>query len=250
MIIDAHIHLPSGEPDLESKKRRLLSDMRANGVDMGIVISDSEPESSIGSMDDCAKLFSDCPNVFATAGISPYINFTEQLGKLRNYLAHGLFIGIKLYCGHEPIYIDDGALNPIFGLAAEFDVPVLFHSGWDNAQYAAPERVKTAANENPEVRLVCCHCFYPELAECFETLKSCPNVYFDLSSVADDTEKYPSVSAALEHYIPEMPERFLFGSDYGCCDQAAHIKFFMNLNIPDEYRQLLFSLNAKRIYNI
>ena len=59
MIIDAHMHLPSGEHDLESKKRRLLSDMNENGVDIGIVISDSELESAIGSMDDCAELFSD-----------------------------------------------------------------------------------------------------------------------------------------------------------------------------------------------
>lgn len=244
------MHLPSEEPDLESKKRRLLSDMKANGVDIGIVISDSELESTIGSMDDCAELFSDCPNVLAVAGISPHINYNEQLEKLRNYLTRGLFVGIKLYCGHEPIYIDNGALKPVFRLAAEFNVPVLFHSGWDNAQYAAPERVKAAAVENPEVRFVCCHCYYPKLAECFETLKSCPNVYFDLSSVADDPERFQSIAAVLERYIPEMPERFIFGSDYGCCDQKTHIAFLESLNIPDEYRQLIFSLNAKYVYNI
>lgn len=249
MIIDAHMHLPSGEPDLESKKRRLLSDMKINGVDIGIVISDSELYSSIGSMDDCAELFSDCPNVFAAAGISPYINFTEQLGKLRNYLRE-LFVGIKLYCGHEPIYIDDSMLKPVFGLAAEFDVPVLFHSGWDNAQYAAPERVKAAAEKYPGVRFVCCHCYYPRLGECFETLKSCANVYFDLSSVADDPENCPSAAEALERYIPEMPERFIFGSDYGCCDQRRHIDFIKNLNIPSDFLQRIFSQNAELLYKI
>lgn len=250
MIIDAHMHLPSNEIDLYGKKKRLLSDMKANGVDMGIVISDSELESTIGSIDDCAELFSDCPNIFAVAGISPYINYNEQLEKLRNYLTRGLFVGIKLYCGHEPIYIDDSALKPVFWLAAEYNVPVLFHSGWDNAQYAAPDRVKAAAAENPEVRFVCCHCYYPNLAECFETLKNCRNVYFDLSSVADDPEKCPSIAETLERYIPEMPERFIFGSDYGCCDQKTHIGFFESLNIPDEYRKLFFSLNAKKVYNI
>lgn len=250
MIIDAHMHLPSHESDIESKKRRLLSDMKANGVDSGIVLSDSELESTIGSMDDCEELFSDCPNVFAVAGISPYINYNEQLEKLRDYLTRGLFVGIKLYCGHEPIYIDDGALKPVFGLAAEFNVPVLFHSGWDNAQYAAPERVKVAANAYPEVRLVCCHCYYPELAECFETLKSCTNVYFDLSSVADDSERCPSVAAALERYIPEIFDRFIFGSDYGCCDQKRHIDFIQELNIIGEFREKVFSLNAKRVYKI
>lgn len=250
MIIDAHMHLPSGETDLESKKRRLLSDMRSNGVDIGIVISDSELESAIGSMDDCAELFSDCPNVFAAAGISPYINYTEQLKKLRNYLTRGLFAGIKLYCGHEPIYIDDNALSPVFRLAVEYDVPVLFHSGWDNAQYAAPERVKSTAAANPEVRLVCCHCYYPKLAECFETLKSCHNVYFDLSSVADDPEKCPSVAQVLERYIPEMPERFIFGSDYGCCDQRRHIGFIKSLKIPLDSLQGVLHGNAARIYKI
>lgn len=250
MIIDAHMHLPSGEPDLEGKKRRLLSDMKTNGVDIGIVISDSELESSIGSMDDCAELFSDCPNVFAVAGISPYINFTEQLEKLRNYLTRGLFVGIKLYCGHEPIYIDDSVLKPVFGLAAEFNVPALFHSGWDNAQYAAPERVKSTAAANPEVRFVCCHCYYPELVECFESLKSCPHVYFDLSSVADDPENCPSVAEALERYIPEMPERFVFGSDYGCCDQRRHIDFIKELDIPSDLLQRIFSLNSEVLYKI
>lgn len=247
MIIDAHMHLPGGEPDLENKKRRLLSDMRTNGVDMGIVISDSELDSSIGSMDDCAELFSDCPNIFAVAGISPYINYRGQLEKLRNYLAGGLFVGIKLYCGHEPIYIDDSVLKSVFDLSAEFDIPVLFHSGWDNAQYAAPERVKSAAAANPEVRFVCCHCYYPNLIECFETLKSCPNVYFDLSSVADDHEKCQSVAKTLERYIPEMPERFIFGSDYGCCDQMRHIDFVKALNIHSE---MLFCLNAQQLYRI
>ncbi len=250
MIIDAHMHLPSGEPDPESKKRRMLSDMRANGVDIGIVISDSELESAIGSMDDCAELFSDCPNVFAAAGISPYINFEKQLEKLRNYLARGLFVGIKLYCGHEPVYIDDGSLKPVFELAVEFDVPVLFHSGWDNAQYAAPERVKAAAEKNPDVRFVCCHCWYPELALCFEALKYCANVYFDLSSVADDPEKSPSMAAVLERYIPEMPERFIFGSDYGCCDQRRHIEFIGSLDIPPNHKQAVLCGNAARIYKV
>ncbi|MDE7361025.1 MAG: amidohydrolase [Oscillospiraceae bacterium] len=250
MIIDAHMHLPSDEPDLESKKRLLLSDIKVNSVDIGIVISDSESESTIGSMDDCAELFSDCPNVYAVAGISPYIKFEEQFEKLKKYLTRGCFVGIKLYCGHEPIYIDDSALKPVFGLAAEFNVPVLFHSGWDNAQYAAPERVKAAAVANPEVRFVCCHCYYPNLAECFEALKGCPNVYFDLSSVADDPEKSPLIAAVLERFVPEMPERFIFGSDYGCCDQRRHIDFIEALNIPTEYRQMLFSLNAEQLYKI
>lgn len=75
-------------------------------------------------------------------------------------------------------------------------------------------------------------------------------MYFDLSSVADDPERCPSIAAALERYVPEMPERFIFGSDYGCCDQKIHIDFIHKLNIIGGLREKVFSLNAKRVYKI
>ena len=52
MIIDAHVHLPAGEPfrSLRAKKEKLLQAMECNHVDKCIVIADSWPESEIGSI--------------------------------------------------------------------------------------------------------------------------------------------------------------------------------------------------------
>ena len=251
MIIDAHMHLPVGYPDLESKRIKLLSDMKSDSVDIGIVISDSELTSEIGSMDECAELFeANCPNVFVAAGISPYINCKEQLIKLRKYLTKKRVVAVKIFCGHEPIYIDDEILKPIFETACEFDVPLMFHSGWDNAQYAAPDRVKSTALAYPTLRFVCCHCFYPKIELCFETLKDISNVYFDLSSIADDLAYIPTVKAVLERFIPQMPERFIFGSDYAGCDRNQHIDLCKGLDIPSEYKDMLFCSNARRQYKI
>lgn len=251
MIIDAHMHLPVGYPDLESKRSALLSDMKSDNIDMGIIISDSELTSEIGSMDECVKLFgADSPNVFVAAGISPYINCKEQLMKLRKNLAEKRVVAVKIFCGHEPIYIDDEILMPIFDIACEFDVPVMLHSGWDNAQYAAPDRVRTAALAYPTMRFVCCHCFYPKLELCFETLKDIPNVYFDISSIADDPAYVPEAKAALERSIPQMPERFVFGSDYAGCDRKKHIDLCAVLDIPAEFKDMLFCSNARRLYRI
>lgn len=251
MIIDAHMHLPVCCSDLESKKRKLLSDMKTDNVDLGIVISDSVPKSDIGSIDDCMELFaSNCSNVFIAAGISPYINFKEQLSKLRKYLTAGQVIAIKIYCGHEPIYIDSDDLKPILDTAAEFCVPLMFHSGWDNAQFAEPDRVKTVALAYPSVCFVCCHCFYPEIERCFDTLKEYPNVYFDISSIADDPEYVNTAKSVLEKFIPQMPERFIFGSDYLGCDRKRHIDLCTGLDIPIEYTEMLFCSNARRLYKI
>lgn len=174
----------------------------------------------------------------------------EQLIKLRKYLAERRVIAIKIYCGHEPIYIDDDELKPIFETACEFCVPVMFHSGWDNAQFASPDRVKTAELAFPTLRLVCCHCFYPQIELCFEELKDLPNVYFDLSSIADDPALIPTVKAALERFVPLMPERFVFGSDYACCDRKQHIDLCTSLDLPKEFMEMLFCSNAQRLYNI
>lgn len=248
MVIDAHMHLPTDEIGWEDKKKKLLSEMKRNGVDAGIVISDSETESEIGSTDDCVQLFENCPNIFVVAGISPYIDYEAQLQKIERYCREKKIVGIKLYCGHEPIFIDDGILNPVFQLAARFHVPILFHSGWDNAQYAEPARVKRVSDRYPEINFICCHCFYPKIQQCFDVLKDSGNVFFDLSSIADSPERNPEMKKILEENIPKMSSRFLFGSDYASCDQREHIDFCRRISLSDENREMLFSVNAQRVY--
>ena len=70
MIIDAHVHLPVEEASdsLQQKKDKLLQEMKKNQVDKCIVISDSYLESTIGSMDDCVKLFKETQSVYPSCG--------------------------------------------------------------------------------------------------------------------------------------------------------------------------------------
>ena len=73
----------------------------------------------------------------------------------------------------------------VYRLAERYDIPILFHSGWDNSQYSSPEIIKDTAEKNPSIRLICCHCCYPNLKGCFDVLAKYDNVHFDISSVAD-----------------------------------------------------------------
>ena len=97
MIVDAHVHLPveDGCSSLQQKRERLLHEMAANRVDKCIVISDSCPQSVIGSMDECVELFKDTKQVDVVGGISPFFEFETQLEKIRNYLEQKLMVGIK-----------------------------------------------------------------------------------------------------------------------------------------------------------
>lgn len=244
------MHLPTGFPTIEEKKKALLAEMKRNGVSKGVVISDSAIESEIGSLCECAELFSDTDNIFVVGGISPFFDYEGQLVLLEKFISEKKVAGIKIYCGHEPIYLDDKKLNPVYRIAEEYGVPVLFHSGWDNPQYSSPEVIKLAAALHPKVKFVCCHCCYPKLAECFEKLAEFENVYFDLSSTADDPEIYSEVKSAVENAVRNIPKRIIFGSDHASCDQRKHIEFFTGLDISDNEKGLIFYKNAEEILSI
>ena len=250
MIIDAHLHLPVDFPDFPSKRRALLAELAQNGVDRGIVIADSAPESPIGSTRDCAALFDGDSVIKVVAGISPFFGYREQLTLCRNLLERGKIVGLKLFTGHEHFFCTDAALLPVYDLAAEFSVPVLFHTGWDHVQYAAPPVMKQLAQRRPQNTFVYCHCFYPKAAQCFDTLGECENVYFELSSAADDPAGIPQIQKAIEAAVPAMPHRFLFGSDFGSCSQRAHLDFAAALHISAEQRELLMFRNACAVYRM
>lgn len=246
-IFDFHMHLPINFPTVEEKKKMLLAEMQRNGVSRGIVISDSAIESSIGSLRECVELFADTDNIFVAGGISPYFEYEKQLNLLEKYISEGKVSGIKIYCGHENIYLDDENLRPVYRIAQEYGVPVLFHSGWDNSQYSSPKVIERAANLYPNVNFVCCHCFYPKLAECLKKLAEFENIYFDLSSTADDPAIYNEVKSTVENAVCSISERIIFGSDYASCDQRTHIEFFMGLDISVNAKELIFFKNAETI---
>lgn len=250
MIIDSHMHLPVDYPDFISKKQALLAEMRKNSIDKGIVIADSETESVIGSVKECAELFKGDSAVKVIAGISPLISFEKQLEYCRTLLVNGDTIGLKIYTGHEHFYCTDPSLFPVYDLALEFGVPVLFHTGWDDPQYAAPEKMHELAVNRTNNIFVYCHCYYPETEKCFAMLEKCENVYFDTSSVADDPEKLPIIKTSLEKALNNMPERFIFGSDFGSCSQKAHLDLAKSLNITDLQRELFMHRNAEYVYKI
>lgn len=249
-IFDFHMHLPTGFPTIEEKKKSLLAEMKRNGVRKGVVISDSAIESEIGPLRECAEIFSDTDNIFVVGGISPFFDYEGQLFLLEKYISEKRVVGIKIYCGHEPIYLDSEQLRPVYRIAEKYGVPVLFHSGWDNSQYSSSEIIKRAAALYPKVKFVCCHCCYPKLAECFETLAEFENVYFDLSSTADDPAIDCEIKSAVENAVHNMPKRIIFGSDFACCDQREHIEFFMGLDISDTEKRLLFGENSLSILGL
>lgn len=251
MRIDAHVHLPADDPSLPlaEKKARLLREMARNHVDRCLVIADSWPESEIGSTEDCVSLFpaGSAEPVRVIGGISPLVAFSGQLEGIRRYLERKQIAGIKLYTGHEPFYLTDERLEEVYSLAERFDAPVLFHSGWDRSQFGDAAEAAATAERHPDLKLVCCHCWYPHIARCGVVIRY-PNLYFDLSSIADDPAVWNSIRGEAEKLIRAAPDRVIFGSDTFGCDMRRHIEAIRSLRLPPDIERRVFAENAAKLY--
>ena len=251
MIIDAHVHLPIGKDCsiLCQKREKLLQELERNHIDRCIVISDSCMESNIGNLNECVELFRESDNVDVVGGISPYFEFQTQLKQIRDYLDKNLIVGIKLYTGHEAFYLSDESLKAVYALAQQYDVPVLFHSGWDNHQYSDVNVVAEVARQYPNLKLVCCHCFFPRIDKC-QLLVEYPNVYFDISSIADNQAILNDIEEKIKTLIEAVPKRVLFGSDYSGCNQEEHLQFVKNLGLNKMLTESIFEGNAKYVFRL
>jgi len=94
-------------------KKHLPMQLENCGVTYGIVISDSSLKSSIGSLTECVELFGDIDSFFIVGGISPLINYANQLRILEKYIVEKKIVTVKLFCGHEKIYLNDNRLQPV-----------------------------------------------------------------------------------------------------------------------------------------
>ena len=249
-IIDAHLHLPYHVEGLQNKKEHLLRHLEDCGITNGIVISDSSLKSGIGSMVECVELFEETERIFVVGGISPFVDYANQLRILEKYIAEKKIVAIKLFCGHEKFYLNDNRLLPVYEMAVAYHVPVLFHSGWGNAKYAEPDIVLDVSKQYTNINFNCCHANYPNVTECVQQLRDCQNVYFDLSSIADDYSIALGFRELLSQQIHEMPERFLFGSDYEGCDIKEHVDFINKMALSDIEKEMVFYNNAKRLYHL
>ena len=186
---------------------------------------------------------------YVVGGISPLVAFKTQIEKLKDYLDKKLVVGIKLFTGHEEFYLTDESLREVYELAIQYNVPVLFHSGWDHSQYSDAKLVAEVARQYPQLKLICCHCFYPEIEKC-QLLVEYSNVYFDISSVAEDETILEDMEVKIKKLIEVVPGRVLFGSDYSGCSQKAHIKFVRKLELSVGVEKKVLYGNAIQVYSI
>ncbi len=202
MIIDSHCHLKHGDiAGTEYTPEQIVQVMDAAGIDRSVVFAmQTTTRRSIEMAREAVAQYPDrlIPYVYALPSYERPV-----LEELRDALARG-FRGIKMHIGE--CRIREHISDPVFGLAAEHDVPVLMDLAGDIGT------ARRLAEQFPRTKLIIAHlgqykCTNDALIEQFIGVgEAHGNVWLDVSGVV--------MTYAIGEAVRRVgAERVLFGVD-------------------------------------
>lgn len=275
-IIDAHMHFSSVgnfaetaanincKCDIPTLKREFDKCGVVLGVGMGVdssgmVDGSINPQIITHGLDQFPPFMAQC------LGIAPDMitseNREQTLAAYEKLLQEPTSLGFKIYAGYQHYYVDDEVYHPFFRLAEKYNVPVVIHTG-DTAssrgklKYSHPLTVDEAAVDFPDVRFVMAHCGNPWIIDAAEVAMKNPNVYIDLSGLAEGLINAGTFLSEGAGYIEHLKtwlgymnhyDKLMYGSDWPLVDMKNYIEVIKAV-IPEKYHRAVFYDNAVRIF--
>ena len=117
------------------------------------------------------------------------------------------------------------------------------------------KEIVEVAKKHPALKIVIAHYFWPKMDYCYEITRDVPNIYFDLSAVADEevveaTGGLEIIKNVLKKTIADRPDKVIFGTDWPMCKTKNHIDLIDSLNLAAESNNNIFFNNAVKLYKL
>ncbi len=253
-IIDAHTHtgfdgLPERSSGIIYSKAEYFNELDASHVVGAVVMGGRE-----GSADEPTD-----HHVVHCAGVGIPVDYK----RVRTGLKSKKYSCIKIYLGYVHAYPSDKAYQPLYKMAEEFDVPVVFHTGdtysiKGKLKYSDPLTVDEVAVDYPKVTFVIAHVGNPWIQSAAEVAYKNPNVYLDGSALLigklsdyskEDLEKYVIEPLHWVLGYVESSKKLMFGTDWPLVNMHDYISVFKKA-IPYEQWDQVFYKNARRVFKM
>ncbi|MGY4907380.1 amidohydrolase family protein [Streptomyces sp. 900116325] len=159
---------------------------------------------------DFARRVPDClhtATLFPEEGVERYVREAVEAGA-RIFKSH---LQVGEYDANDPL------LEPVWGLLAEAEVPVVMHCGSGPApgKYTGPEPVGRLLARHPRLRLVVAHMGMPEYAEFLALAEAYPEVRLDTTmAFTDFSEDLTPFPVAERGRLADLGDRILLGTDF------------------------------------
>ncbi|OCA85802.1 amidohydrolase [Bacillus sp. FJAT-27225] len=274
-IIDAHIHYSKINSFHETAKEisrvdysleGLQKEFSDNGVVLGIAMGVTETDGE-GFPDSAAEtpmgidLTAELPGkVVYCAGINPFTLNPNALARLEQEVQKPECVGIKIYLGYFPFYAYDDVYEPVYRIAKEYGVPVVYHTGDTYSErgrlrFSHPLSVDEVAVKHRDMTIMMAHFGDPWVLDGAEVVYKNRNVYADLSGLvvgADGDIRKLQQTRFFDHLLHALTftnnyEKFLFGTDWPLTPIKPYVEFIADI-IPKEYHESVFYNTALKVF--
>lgn len=169
----------------------------------------------------------------------------EEIEKEVAWCIENGFKGVKLHPDFQKFYIDEPRAEKFYRAIGD-KLPILFHIGDDRYDFSSPERLVRMAKKYPKTTFIAAHfggyrCW--NVADMYVGLN---NVYFDTCS----SLPFISTKKAKEIIDKLGSDRFFFATDFPMWDAVNEYKRFLEIDLTDEQREMIFSKNLRKLLKI
>lgn len=158
------------------------------------------------------------------------------------------FLGVKLHPDFQKFYIDEESAQKFYQVVEKIgkSFPILFHTGDDRYEYSAPKRLALMAKKYPNVSFIGAHFGGYRRWREVDVYLGLDNVYFDTCSSLAFISKEEALSLIRKFGV----DKFFFGTDFPMWNAKQEISRFNELNLTEEEKEKIFSVNLKKLLNI
>ena len=275
-IIDAHMHLShieefkrtaADESFVDYSVEGILQEYAENGVVLGIGMGLTETQKyGFPDADAVTPMGLDLtddlpPQLVYCLGINPFKLDQTALQRLENDLQKPNVVGLKIYLGYYPFYAYDSVYDPVYALAATYQVPVVFHTGDTYSErgllkYSHPLALDEVAVKHRGVNFMMAHFGDPWVLDGAEVVYKNRNMFADLSGLmvgdaanCQRLKDSPLFFSHLRHAITycDHYDKFLFGTDWPLAPVKSYIEFVQEL-IPVAFHEDVFYQTALKVF--
>lgn len=276
-IIDSHIHLSHIYSFQQHAKhishvdysiQGLLGEMKENQVAISIGMGLREIEGGEGFPDSSPTtpmgldmLLKENRYVFQCVGINPYRLGPHERSQLEKALLKPDVVGMKIYLGDYPFYAHDKVYDPIYDLAKDYRLPVIFQTGQTytrkgHLKYAHPISIDEVARSHQDVTFVLAHLGVPLLHDAMAVMRNNDHVYASMSSFVSGNANRVRERVYSKDFINffrqafalcDLYDRFMFASNWPYVPMTPYIELIKEI-IPPAQWENVFYRNALEVF--
>ncbi len=236
----------------------MLLEMDLVGIDRAVILpidSTTSRGTPVYTNDQIAELCGMTDRFIGFASVDPHQ--TSAAETLRAAINHLGLRGLKLHPAMQEFFPAEKKYYPIYEVAAELKIPILFHSGlsWEpksRLKYGQPLLFEDIAADFPTLNIVLAHLAWPWVTDAVALALKYPNVYLDTAALYFDNPRDFLVYAMTQQVPLTVFERSLrkqlvFGSDNPRVETKAMARAVRSLGFSDDCLDLIFRVNAQRL---